>query len=198
MRLFKPLICLFITPFLANCFFLPLPISESKFQERIDNLESHTYSKAVVTYKNNITGTGVLEENADKSSGEITYNYDYSYQKWTTSSTDSHATEYSFVLYSIKGSKITSSSYDEDIPQVSIKQTYYDNPLKFSVKRTGDFLQNGISFKINETTTYTFNKYGYCTKATYKCDDKINGSLGSGVTVSGTQKGNQTITVSFK
>ena len=200
MKFPKLIIGLSAMTFLTGCSFLPISqkISESKFQDQLDNMETHYYSQATVSYNYNMTGTGLLEDYGDKSTGEIIYKFDYSVKSWTYTSRDSKAEDFLILLYSLKGRKITTITYDEDNPEIKITTTYYKNPLKFTVKRNGTFLQSGISFNINETTSYTMNKYGYCTKVSFKADDSVHGTLSSGITMDGTQKGTETISISYK
>ena len=200
MKFPKLIIGLSAMTFLTGCSFLPISqkISESKFQDQLDNMETHYYSQATVSYNYNMTGTGLLEDYGDKSTGEIIYKFDYSVKSWTYTSKDSKAEDFLILLYSLKGSKITTTTYDEDYPEIIITTTYYKNPLKFTVKRKGNFLQSGVTFNINETTSYTLNKYGYCTKVSFKADDSVHGTLSSGITMDGTQKGTETISIAYK
>lgn len=168
-------------------------VSEEKFQEKINAIEAHEYSKAVVSYSINMTGTGTYK--SEKASGKIEFTYDKDAKMWTTESSDDHALECRSYIMTIRGQKI--SSYKPDSSDIKYTTTYYVNPLKVVVKVKGTSKGDYSTVKMDQTVTSQFDKYGYTTKYTTKYNNSFEYGT-SGVSVSGTQKGTESYTISYK
>lgn len=171
-------------------------VSVEKFQEAVDKIEEHTYTKATVSYKIDMKGTGLYEDSTEKASGKIEYTYDADSKTWKTDSSDKHADDYKYDLYSIRGMKFTNSGNQED-ENLKTTTTYYTNPLKVTQTIKGETTVLGVTTKVDGTYTYTFDKYGFVTKCTTKSNTSTEGGS-SGISVSGTSKGTESFTVSYK
>lgn len=199
MKLRKVLICSAALVLLTGCsLFGGQKVSAAKFQAAIDKIEEHQYSKAVVSYSIDMKGTGLYEDSTEKASGKIEYTYDADSKTWKTDSSDKHAGEYKYSLYSIRGTKVdTDEKEDDDDSSYKTTTTYYVNPLGAKSTIKGESTTLGVTVKMNNSYSYTFDKYGFVTKSTSKVDQSTEGGS-SGITVSGTVKGTEKVTVSYK
>ena len=176
-------------------------VSAEKFQAAVDKLEAHEYSEATVKYEINVTGTGVMEGMTEKAKGEIKYTYDSSTKTWSTSSDDNHSLQCRSYIFTIKGRNVSEVQKSDDDDGIKTTTTFYTNPLKIEVKQKGTKKTDKSTRKANDTTTMTFDKYGYTTKYASKMDESYDGSetaLGITVSTSYTIKGTETFTISYK
>ena len=178
----------------------PQKVSAEKFQAKIDALEEHQYSEAVVKYEYNMVGTGIMEEITDNSKGEAKFTRQDS--GWVAEKAEDQ--ELASYLYTIKGMKIDQDDHSEDIPEgVDYKVTYYVNPLQVVTYTNGKGtmeIMEGVNAEMTMNKckdTIQFDKYGYFVKETAKVDVTMKASV-SGMSMEGTEKGSYKITVSYK
>ena len=182
---------------LTGCFLFQQKVSAEKFQEKVDAIEEHEYSKATVSYKIDEKGTGTYEDATEKASGKIEFTYDADSKTWSTESSDKHASQCKSYLYTIRGQKVTSMEPEDD-DEMKYETTYYVNPLGAKMTVKGEYTLLGVTYKTNSSATVKFDKYGYVTKYDSKTDTSTSGEIVSGVSVSGTLKGTESYSISYK
>lgn len=187
-------------------------ISASKFQDKVDNLEVHFYSKAIVSYNIERKGHGrYWEDETEQKSGRIVFKYVE--DDWEPVDEDVDLTIFysdrfiiDSILYSIEGT----AGMEEDLHELDDEDfqtnvTYYTNPLKMVVHEKGikwggviGYTPNSYqTFDVDNSHTITFDKYGFVTKYSLKIDEKITHVNNDG-TVTGTVKGTETYSITYK
>ena len=191
MKFSKLIIGLSAIFFLTGCQVNDIEITHEEFQERVNKMKSHRYSRATVKYEIDVSASGCYKSSNEKSSGEIQYNYSSLFETWTTTSSDSHAAYYCDLLYTIQGSTITDPISDN--PNITMSVSYYYFPIELRITKKGRYISSGSAFTIDEYYSYIFDTYGYLTDVYCEYDNSAAGS-----SLTGNQKGTQTISISYK
>ena len=161
-------------------------VSKEKFQEKIDALEEHAYSEAVVKYESKRSGTTEKNEK-----GEVKFNYVAGV--WVAEDLTKEA--YGAFLYSIRGQKVHD---DSEANGFKYQYKYYINPLKVVYTETGEKKNDDDNFsKLNNKYSTTMDKYGFVTAYSASIDEHTKGSA-FGVSAEVKIKGTDKISISYK
>ena len=178
---------------LTGCDLFKHSISAEQYQEKVDKLEAHQYSEAVVTVKEQITGTGMYAETAKNDEETVALAWNAEINDWEAQ--DDGDNYFKYYVFTLKGKKVDDVISVPDNSNLDIKTTYYSNlEVKVDIKGSMTVETLGMEVKYNKyTMNYKFDKYGWVTSSKIVCDLSA-----TALSESGTQKTTRTITVSYK
>ena len=178
---------------LTGCDLFKHSISAEKYQEKVDKLEAHQYSEAVVTVKEQITGTGMYAESTKNDEETVALTWNAEINDWEAQ--DDGDNLFKYYVLTLKGKKVDDVISVPENSNLDIKTTYYSN-LEVKVDIKGSIRVEDIDMTVRYDKyqmNYKFDKYGYITSYKVLC----NSSTTVG-TESGTHNETRKITVSYK